>query len=151
MNKVTMSGGDGFWARVRALLGRGTDEPDFTLGDTEISQRGRKSRPQQQIEDELHHGWNEAAARRVSLCVLAMDMDGYADYFAAYGRESVEQTLSRLSQAIEAVLPREEQGRPGSWLSLKTCPASWRVNWRRALRSPYGAKACRIGKAIPDT
>jgi diguanylate cyclase (GGDEF)-like protein len=122
MNKVTMSGNDGFWARVRAVLGGAQGDEVGGIG-----QPGRKPRPAQPIEDELQRGWDEAAQRRVSLCVLALEMDGYPDYFAAYGRETVEASLETLESVISNVLPREEDhclrsGQAGFVLILPDMP-----------------------------
>lgn len=96
MNSIS-SGKDGFWARVRAALGRGDEGADAT---------GRKMLPPQRIDEELRKGWHEAAEHKVSLCVLALEMDLYAEYFAAYGAEAVEESLVTLEAAINAVLPR---------------------------------------------
>ncbi len=125
MNKVTMSGNDGFWARVRSVLGRSGHEPAY--GVSAIGNPEKKSRPAQRIDDELRRGWNESGARNVSLCVLAMDMDRYTEYFAAYGRDAVELSLDRLQETIQPLLPRESiaclrQGRTGFVLVLPDMP-----------------------------
>ncbi|KKB09029.1 diguanylate cyclase domain-containing protein [Devosia chinhatensis] len=125
MNKVTVSGNDGFWARVRALLGRGEAVPAY--GVSAVDSPEKKSRPAQRIEDDLRRGWTEAGQRKVSLCVLAMDMDRHAEYFAAYGRDAVELTLDRLHETIAPLLPRDtlrclRQGRAGFVLVLPDMP-----------------------------
>ncbi len=125
MNKVTMSGNDGFWARVRSVLGRNGAEPAY--GHSAIGNPEKKSRPAQRIDEELRRGWNEAGQRNVSLCVLSMDMDNYSEYFAAYGRDAVELSLDRLQETIQPLLPRDSlaclrQGRAGFVLVLPDMP-----------------------------
>lgn len=127
MNRVTMSGNDGFWARVRSALGRSGDAPAPAYGRAEISKPHKKSRPAQRIDDELRRGWADSAQRRVSLCVLSIEMDSQTDYFGAYGREAVEDTLATLEDAIRALLPRDtdrclRSGRAGFVLILSDMP-----------------------------
>lgn len=92
--------GDGFWGRVRAMLGRGTPP----AGDAE---RAQPDSPSRQLEAALRRGWTEAAGRRVSMCVLAMEMDGFPEYFAAYGQEAVDACLLALEETIGATLVRD--------------------------------------------
>lgn len=125
MNRVTIHGNDGFWARVRAVLGRGEAVPAY--GRAEISKPNRKSRPAQRIDEELRRGWTEAARRNVSLCVLAIEMDSQSEYFAAYGREAVEQCLTTLEETIQPLLPRPtdaclRSGKAGFVLVLADMP-----------------------------
>lgn len=127
MNKVTMSGNDGFWARIRAALG-GNAVHVPAYGQAAIaSNPNKKTRPAQRIDEELRRGWAASAERHVSLCVLALEFDRYADYFSAYGRESVEETLETLEQTISALLPRQtdrclRNGRAGFVLVLPDMP-----------------------------
>lgn len=126
MNRVTLSGNDGFWARVRTLLNR--DAPHLALGPTAPTLNpNRQHRAVQRIEDELRRGWTESAQRNVSLCVLALELDVYADYFSAYGRDTVDDTLERLRQTIQGLLPRPtdiclRNGRAGFILFLPDMP-----------------------------
>lgn len=125
MNRVTMSGKDGFWARVRSVLGRGDAVPAY--GQSAISNPQKKTRPAQRIDEELRRGWAEAGQRNVSLCVLAMEMDRYSEYFAAYGRDAVEHSLDRLMETIQPLLPRDNlrclrQGRAGFVLIMADMP-----------------------------
>ncbi len=125
MNKVTMSGSDGFWARVRSVLGRGNAEPAY--GMSAVGNPQKKARPAQRIDEELRRGWTEAGQRNVSLCVLAMEMDRYPEYFAAYGRDAVEHNLDRLLEIIQPLMPREtthclRQGRAGFVVILPDMP-----------------------------
>ncbi|WIY53659.1 diguanylate cyclase [Devosia sp. YIM 151766] len=125
MNRVTMSGNDGFWARVRAVLGRNPAMPAY--GQAAIGNADKKSRPAQRIDEQLRRGWAEAGQRQVSLCVLAMEMDRYAEYFSAYGRDATEASLDRLQAIIAPLLPREtvhclRNGRAGFVLVLPDMP-----------------------------
>ncbi|MBJ3785164.1 diguanylate cyclase domain-containing protein [Devosia sediminis] len=128
MNKVTTSGNDGLWARIRAALGR-TDAAVPAYGQAAIAKNPhKKSRPAQRIDEELRRSWAHAAERNVSLCVLALEMDNYAEYFAAYGREAVDESIEALDSAISALLPREtdrclRHGRAGFVLVLPDMPA----------------------------
>lgn len=108
MNRVTLSGKDGFWARVRATLGGGDNGSEPAGVPLAVRPSPRKARPAQLIEDDLRRGWSESALRKVSLCVLAMEMDGHADYFAAYGRDAVDESLVALEAVIGTMLPRED-------------------------------------------
>lgn len=127
MNKVTMSGSDGLWARIRAALGRDAREPAY--GQAAIaSNPSKKTRLAQRVDDELRRGWMHCADRNVSLCILALEMDGYGDYFAAYGREAVDGCLETLEGVIAGLLPREtdrciRNGRAGFVLVLPDMPA----------------------------
>lgn len=129
MNKVTVSGNDGLWARIRAALGRGADTYAPPYGQAAIAGNpNKRTRPAQRIDEALRRGWNHAAERNVSLCVLALEMDGHADYFAAYGREAVEDSLQAIETEIAALLPREtdrclRHGRSGFVLVLPDMPA----------------------------
>jgi diguanylate cyclase (GGDEF)-like protein len=129
MNKVTMSGNDGFWARLRAALGRGADAHEPAYGSAAIARNpNKKPRMAQRIDEALKRSWTHAAERNVSLCVLALEMDGYADYFAAYGREAVEESLDTIESMIVSLLPREthqclRSGRAGFVLVLPDMPA----------------------------
>lgn len=128
MNKVTTSGNDGFWARIRAALGRDVDAREPAYGQAAIAKPHKKSRLAQRIDEELRRSWSHAAERNVSLCVLALEMDNYAEYFAAYGRESVDDSIETLEGVIAALLPREtdqclRHGRAGFVLVLPDMPA----------------------------
>lgn len=129
MNKVIVSGNDGFWARVRAALGRGVDAHVPAYGQAAIARNpNKKSRLAQRIDEEMRRNWAYAAERNVSLCVLALEMDGRDDYVAAYGHAAVEESLETLNGIIAALLPREtdrclRNGRGGFVLVLPDMPA----------------------------
>ncbi|SMQ61065.1 diguanylate cyclase (GGDEF) domain-containing protein [Devosia lucknowensis] len=128
MNKVTMSGNDGLWARIRAALGR-PDAHVPAYGQAAIAQNpNKKPRHAQRIDDELRRGWTYCAERNVSLCVMTLEFDLYAAYFAAYGRESVEQALGALEGTVTPLLPRDSyrclrHGRAGFVLVMPDMPA----------------------------
>jgi diguanylate cyclase (GGDEF)-like protein len=127
MNKVTLGGKDGFWARVRAALGSGGQSATRLDGLSPLPNPNRKVRAAQQIEDDLRRAWTEAGSRKVSLCVLAMDMDNFADYFSAYGRGALDQSLATLEAAIATLVPRQDfacrrNGRSGFVLVLPDMP-----------------------------
>lgn len=149
MNKVTMSGNDGFWARIRAALSRSVNTPEPAYGQAAIARNpNKKSRMAQRVDDALRRSWILAAERKVSLCVVALKIDGYADFFAAYGREAVEDSLDALESAIKALLPREtdtclRQGQAGFVLVLPDMPALM----ARDLSSRIAASARKLGLA----
>lgn len=128
MNKVTTSGNDGLWARIRAALGR-DDARVPAYGQAAIAKNpNKKSRLAQRIDDELRRSWAHSAERNVSLCVLTLEMDNHAEYFAAYGREAVDDAMETLEGVIAQLLPREtdrclRHGRAGFVLVLPDMPA----------------------------
>jgi diguanylate cyclase (GGDEF)-like protein len=100
-----------FWTRVRAALGamrpvRQERAPAY--GQAAIA-RSMGIRPKlgARIEEELHHGWSQSAARRVSMSLVVIEIDRFADYFAAYGRDEADQCLLTVMRAITEALPRE--------------------------------------------
>jgi diguanylate cyclase (GGDEF)-like protein len=127
MNRVTMSGDNGFWARVRAALSRSPAGAEPAYGKAEIAKRpGKKLRPAQRIEESLRRAWTRSAENNVSLCVLALEMDVYASYFSSYGRDGVEDCLEKLEQLIRSQVPSEQaclrNGRAGFILVLPDMP-----------------------------
>jgi len=129
MNRVTMSGNDGLWARIRTALARGADVTEPPYGQAAIARNpNKKSRLAQRIDEELRRGWSHCADRHVSLCVLTLEIDGYAEYFAAYGREAVEDCIDSIEETIQAQLTREtdmclRSGQTGFVLVLPDMPA----------------------------
>ena len=129
MNRVTMSGSDGLWARIRAALVRDTEAHEPPYGHAAIARNpNKKSRLAQRIDEELRRGWNHCAERNVSLCVLALEIDGYAAFFATYGKEAVEDSVESLEAIIAAQLTREtdiclRNGQTGFVLVLPDMPA----------------------------
>ncbi len=129
MNRVIMSGSEGLWARIRAALARSSDTREPPYGHPAIARNpNKKPRLAQRIDEELRRGWSQCAERNVSLCVLALEVDGYAEYFAAYGREAVEESLDSIDSIIGAQLTREtdiclRSGQTGFVLVLPDMPA----------------------------
>lgn len=124
-----MSGNDGLWARIRTALARGADVTEPPYGQAAIARNpNKKSRLAQRIDEELRRGWSHCADRHVSLCVLTLEIDGYAEYFAAYGREAVEDCIDSIEETIQAQLTREtdmclRSGQTGFVLVLPDMPA----------------------------
>ena len=110
MNQVSMSGKDGFWARVRAALGRRDgDEPAY--GQAAIARaRGGRTQSGTRMQDLLRQGWAVAAQRNVSLCVMTPEIDRFAPYHAAHGAAAVEETMSALTSISAGLLPRPGDG-----------------------------------------
>lgn len=129
MSRVTMSGQDGFWARIRASLSRDADAREPAYGQSAIARNpNKKPRLAQRIDEELRKSWGLAAERNVSLCVLALEMDLHADYFATYGRDCLDEAIETLEATISALLPREadtclRSGPAGFVLVLPDMPA----------------------------
>ncbi len=130
MSIEAASGRDGFWARVRTALTRRDADAEPAYGVAAIAKNHKsRLRPAQIVDEELRRGWTLAGERHVSLCVLSLEMDLYADYFAAYGREVVDEALETLEQAIRATLTRPvdsclRSGRAGFVLVLPDMPVT---------------------------
>lgn len=129
MNRVTTSGSDGLWARIRAALARGAEVREPPYGQAAIARNpNKKSRLAQRIDEELRRGWAYCAERNVSLCVLALEIDGYAGYFSTYGHEAVEEGIETVEMTLASLLPREtdaclRNGQAGFVLILPDMPA----------------------------
>ena len=99
-----------FWTRVRAALGAMRpvqQERAPAYGQAAIARSiGMKPKLGARIEEELHQGWNQAAARRVSLSLVVIEIDRFADYFTAYGRAEADDCLLTVMRAITDILPR---------------------------------------------
>ncbi|MHA6691529.1 diguanylate cyclase domain-containing protein [Devosia sp. A449] len=100
-----------FWARVRVALGamrpvRQERVPAY--GQAAIARSiGMKPRLGARIDEELALGWRLAAGRNVSMSLLVIEVDRFADYFTAYGRAVTDDCLLSVLGAIKATLPRE--------------------------------------------
>jgi diguanylate cyclase (GGDEF)-like protein len=121
-----------FWNRVRLALGalrpmRQERVPGY--GQAAIARSiGIKPKLGQLLEDELAAGWASAAGRHVSLSLLVIEIDRSAEYFAAYGKESTDDCVHAVMQAITACLPRPGDaclrlGRAGFVAVLPDLPA----------------------------
>src|SRR5215217_5427843 len=100
-----------FWTRVRAALGvmrpvRQERAPAY--GQAAMARTiGMKPKLGARIDDELSQGWSHAAARRVSMSLLVIEIDRFADYFTGYGRSQTDECLMAVMQSITDALPRE--------------------------------------------
>ncbi|MBE0581005.1 diguanylate cyclase [Devosia sp.] len=107
---ITKDQAEPFWTRVRAALGalrpvRQERAPAY--GKAAIARSmGMKPRLGARIEEELSHGWSQSAARRVSISLVVIEIDRFADYFTAYGRDVADECLLAVMQAITENLPR---------------------------------------------
>ncbi|WP_082561008.1 diguanylate cyclase domain-containing protein [Devosia sp. Root685] len=117
---------DGLWQKVRSLLGRHAERRDARRPASSAGARKRHSaaRP---IEEELQKAWMLAAERNVSLCVVALEIDCFGEYLAAYGRDAAEDCLETLERLIVSLLKREEDtclrlGQSGFLLVLPDMP-----------------------------
>lgn len=102
---------DSFWTRVRTALDAlrpARQERMPAYGQAAIARSmGIKPKLGQRIEDELVAGWSHAAARHVSLSLLVIEIDRFADYFTAYGKAEADHCLLAVMQAITEALPRQ--------------------------------------------
>ena len=107
---ITKDQAEPFWTRVRAALGalrpvRQERAPAY--GQAAIARSmGMKQRLGARIEEELSRGWSQSAARRVSMSLVVIEIDRFADYFAAYGRAEADQCLQTVMEVITSALPR---------------------------------------------
>ena len=102
---------DPFWTRVRTALGALRPQARERMpayGQAAIARSiGIKPKLGARIEEELAHGWSHAAARRVSLSLLVIEIDRMTDYFTAYGKSSTDDCVLSVMQAIADALPRD--------------------------------------------
>ncbi|MBO9588266.1 diguanylate cyclase [Devosia sp.] len=117
---------DGLWQMVRSLLGRHAERRDARrpMSPEGSSKRHSAARP---IEEELQRAWMLAAERNVSLCVVALEIDCFGEYLAAYGRDAAEDCLETLERIVVSLLKREEDcclrlGQSGFLLVLPDMP-----------------------------
>ena len=117
---------DRFWQRVTTLLGRHAERR--TAGRTAALEGGGK-RPSagRPLEEELQRAWMLAAERNVSLCVMALEIDCFGEYLAAYGRDAAEDCLDTLERLVVSLLKRDEDyclrlGQSGFLLVLPDMP-----------------------------
>lgn len=107
MSDLAMSGGDGFWARVRTALTRRSGEAEPAYGQAAIARaRGGRTRGSQRVMDGLREAWALAAGRNVSLCAMALEIDRFPEFHAAYGPGAVEEAMDLFEEAIGGLLPR---------------------------------------------
>lgn len=108
---ITKDQAEPFWTRVRAALGAmrpGRQERVPAYGQAAIARSmGIKPKLGARIEEELSQGWSQAAARNVSVSLVVIEIDRFADYFTAYGRAEADQCLLTVMETITSALPRE--------------------------------------------
>jgi len=97
---------DRFWNRVRTLLGKGTAGRSHE-GAAMLRGLDRRQVSGRPLEEELQSAWMLAAERRVSLCIMALEIDSFGDYLTAYGRDAADDCLEALDQIISPLLKRE--------------------------------------------
>lgn len=97
---------DRFWNRVRTLLGKGGGgrDPEGAAMRRGLDRRQTSGRP---LQEELQSAWMLAAERRVSLCVMTLEIDCFGEYLTAYGRDVADDCLEALDQAISPLLKRD--------------------------------------------
>lgn len=99
-----------FWTRVRLAIGalrpvRQERAPAY--GQAAIARSiGMKPKLGPRIDEQLAQGWTSAAARRVSLSLLVIEVDRFAEYFTAYGKEVTDDCLAEIAATLGALLPR---------------------------------------------
>lgn len=100
-----------FWTRVRSALGALRPVRDQqrspAYGQAAIARSiGIKPKLGARIEEELVHGWHNAAARKVSLSLLVIEIDRMTDYFNAYGKAATDDCVLATMRAVTDALPR---------------------------------------------
>lgn len=104
-------GAETFWTRVRtAVVGLRTERQRVpAYGQSAIARSiGLKPRLGSRIEEELANGWLIAAARKVSLSLIVIEIDRVAEYYNAYGRVALDDSVAQMTQAVSGVLPRAD-------------------------------------------
>ncbi|MBD8065349.1 GGDEF domain-containing protein [Devosia sp. PTR5] len=98
--------GDSFWGRVRvALTGRATPaEPPRVQPRTEVRRPGKSATL---VSENLRKAWHICAGRNVSLCLMALEVDGYGAYHAAYGADAADETMDRLEAVVRSMIKGE--------------------------------------------
>jgi diguanylate cyclase (GGDEF)-like protein len=116
---------DNFWLRVRAMLRRNPVAGKMLDGSAATAQRRPNSN--RLIDEELRRAWSFAGERKVSMCVLMLEIDCHAEYFSVYGRDAAEDAMDCLERTIAGFLTRENdsyvrQGQAGLVLVLPDMP-----------------------------
>jgi diguanylate cyclase (GGDEF)-like protein len=119
---------DRFWQRVRALLGD-TNAGRRHAGTAALGGFGKRSFAGRPLEEELQRAWQVAAERNVSLCIIAIEIDCFSEYLAAYGRDAAEDCLETLELEVATLLKQEEHrcmrsGQSGIVLVLPDMPVT---------------------------
>lgn len=96
---------DRFWQKVRTMLGRPGDA--FRAHGGALDGSGKRHTAGRPVEEELQRAWMACAERNVSLCVMALEIDCFAEYLAAYGRDATEDCLETLDRVITGLFQHE--------------------------------------------
>jgi diguanylate cyclase (GGDEF)-like protein len=100
-----------FWGRVRTALGAlrpMSREREPAYGQAAIARQiGIKPRLGTRIEEELSESWDKAAARKVSMSLLVLEIDRMGEYFTAYGKDAMDDCIRAVMQTIADALPRD--------------------------------------------
>lgn len=120
-----------FWTRVRGAIGALRPDRDRlpAYGQAAIARTvGMKPRLGSRIEEELNQGWTQAAGRRVSLSLVVLEIDRVSEYYTAYGRAALDESVLKVMTAIAQELPRDHDiclrlGRASFVLVLPDMPA----------------------------
>lgn len=99
-----------FWTRVRTALGAIGQKRDRVpaYGQAAIARSiGMKPKLGARLEEELVNGWNRAAAQKVSMSLLVIEIDRFREYFTAYGKPATDAATLKVMQAIADALPRD--------------------------------------------
>jgi diguanylate cyclase (GGDEF)-like protein len=121
-----------FWNRVRqAVLGSRPLHQEKPMGYGQAAMaRSLGLRPKlgNEIDQGMIAGWNAARERHVSLSLVVIEVDRFADYFAAYGKDQSDNLMNDLQAAINECLPRPSDvslrmGRSGFVLVFPDLPA----------------------------
>lgn len=120
-----------FWSRVRDALNavrppQRQRQPAY--GTAAIARSvGLRTRLGDRLEAALNIGWERAAAKRVSLSLLVIEIDQFGEYFAAYGKDAADQCLAAVIEASAKSLSTDtgkclRYGRAGLVLVLPDWP-----------------------------
>ncbi|WEJ57595.1 diguanylate cyclase [Devosia sp. FJ2-5-3] len=120
MSMMDLSQSDSLWARIRALL-------QLTPAGRAYAGIGLRSGQNRPLDEEMRRCWALAAERHVSLCVMTLEIDCFAEYLAAYGRDASEDCMDALEGAIRSIVGAEEarclrMGQAGFVLILPDLP-----------------------------
>nr|WP_314261363.1 diguanylate cyclase [uncultured Devosia sp.] len=120
---------DHFWGRVRSALQAMRPVRQPAYGQAAIARSiGMKPKLGTLIEEEMHHGWANAAQHNVSLSLLVIEIDRANEYYAAYDKPDTDAGVLAVMRTIVDCLPRAGDsclrlGRGGFVVVLPDLPA----------------------------
>jgi len=95
-----------FWDRVVSALKRRPSHPGHhSARITPLSTRTARA---QRLDEAFEAGWTECEQRRVSMAVVAIEVDRFREYGRAYGPVAAENCLVAVGNAVRAALPRSD-------------------------------------------